>query len=459
MALNNPNNQPNQAPSNRQGTGFTNLQQLMSANQGNKLGQAVGAGIQQAGQQVQQGLQAGQQQFQQDSSANQMGTQAQKENVQNVLKDPSQVSDADVANFATYRAGQYGGPTDLSNIQSLQSQAQQAQQQGKAIGSEGGRQSLLQRYAAAPGEQYGTGAQRLDTMLLGATGAKPLQAARQSVSGLTSQVGGAEQAAQQQAQQYAQQAKGFGQQVTGQVQAGQQAIYNPAQATAQQANIAEQQGISGEQAAALQATQKNQLSADALKSLGLNVGDRTYGANLGEALGWQAQNEAANPLNVMTQPQFQQYTGLQKLMGQTPSGQQTAYQAGKTTYDPTKLTQDIAEGKTHVDPYEQSRDEAQKIMNVYTKYGLTGDPSQNPTYQATNQQGYDRDKYMAGIANAYNEIKQFAPGALGGGWDVGKNISWAQNELAKRQANLDSINAQYAGNVAQTDQDKKAVVR
>ncbi len=70
---------------NRQlGSGFTNLQQLMAANQGNKLGEAVGSGIQKTGQQVKSGLQSGVNQFQTQAQQGQLGTQSDKENVQNV---------------------------------------------------------------------------------------------------------------------------------------------------------------------------------------------------------------------------------------------------------------------------------------------------------------------------------------------------------------------------------------
>lgn len=415
----------------QQGTGFTNLQQLMAANQGNKLGQAVGGGIQQTGQQVQQGLQKGQQDFQNQAQAGQLGTQAQKENVENTLKDPSQVSDQNVADFAKYRAGQYSGPQDISNIDALKGQAQQAQQMGQAIGTEGGRQSLLQRYAAGPG-QYGAGAQRLDTLLLGSGGGNDLQQARRSVSGLNSQVSGAQQAAQQQAQQYTQQAKGFGQQVSNQVSGKESGIYNPAQQQAQQANITEQQNQSAEQAAAL-AAQNNQLSQAAIKSLGLTAGQRTYGANLGQFMGYQGANEQANALNVMGQPQLQQYQGLQKLMGQTPSATpQTQYQAGQATFDKAGLQAAMAANQAQVDPVAAGAQQAQQIANLAHQRDALGPFGQwTPQGQAIQAQ-----------------ISALAPGAAYNGYT---RTDWANSNLQTAMQNLANINAKYAGNVSATD--------
>lgn len=337
------------------GSGFTNLQQLMAANQGNKLGQAVGSGIQQTGQQVKSGLQSGVNQFQTEAQKGQLGTQSDKENVQNVLKDPSQVSDTDVSNFAKYRAGQYTGPQDLANIQSLKGQASQAQQQGQALGSEGGRQTLLQRYAAGPG-QYSQGSQKLDTLLLGSGSAKPLQEARRAVSGLSGQVDSAQQAAQQQAQQYGQQAQGFGKQVTGQVTGGINSIYGQSQSDAEKANVAEKQRQNEESNLMSNLTQ-GKLSKDMLQGLGLNSGDYTYGADLSKdvafqkAIGGGATGDQATALNIMGQPQFNKYSGLQRLMGQTAPTQQTQYQAGKTTYNKDDAAAAMAQGKDAYDAY------------------------------------------------------------------------------------------------------------
>lgn len=410
MAITNPNEQTGQTPqSNRQlGTGFTNLQNIMQANTGNKLGQAVGGGIQQAGQQATNSLQSGVQDFNNQSQSNALGTQAQKEDVQNTLNNAGNVTDQNVTDFAKYRSGQYTGPTNINNISAIQNQASNAQQQGQAVGTAGGRQALLQQYAANPGSSYNSGQQNLDSLLLGATGGKQLQQARQSVSGLNNEVNAAQNTAQSKAQQLTNQAQGFGQQVTQQVGGAQANIYNPAQQQAQQANIGEQQAQTAEQAAAM-AAQGGQLSADAIQQLGLSNGARTYGVNVGQFLGYNPANEQATAFNVMGQPQFQQYTGLQKLMGQTPQqAPQEAFKAGGTTYNQSGLQSAISSAQAPLNA-------AQTAMNQ----------AQSDYTAALNGHGND----LGGI--------------------IAKQVS--ADRLAKAQQAYNNLNAQLSGSVSQVN--------
>jgi len=337
MALNP--NQIGQPQEKRQGSGFTNLQRIMQANQGNRLGSTVGQGIQQAGEQTRQGLGQAQEQFKQQSEAGRLDTQQNKERVENVLKDPTQATGEDINQFARFRAGQYGGPQTLTNIQNLQGQAQEAQNLGQAASSQAGRQGLLQRFAAAPG-QYGSGQQRLDTLLLGTTGAQPLREARRSVSGLGQQVAGAGEAAQNVAQQYQNLARGFGQDVTQRTGAMETEAQTAAEQRAAEANKADEalrQQVEQER----QAAQTNQLSQQALEQLGLSAGQRTYGANLGQYLGYQGRDTlaAARPEEVLNQQEFQKFSNLKKLMGQDVSQYDPTkvgtYQAGQETFDKT----------------------------------------------------------------------------------------------------------------------------
>jgi hypothetical protein len=337
-------------PKSQQGTGYTNLSTIMGANQGNQLGQAVAGGIENTGKQATNALQSGQQNFQQQSQANALGTQAQQQYVQNTLgnlgvgangqsTNPTSVtapSAGDVSNFQQYMAGQYAGPTNIANIGAIQNQAANAQQQGQEVGSAGGRQALLQQYASNPGTAYGSGAQNLDTALLGATGGTQLQQARQAVSGLNNQVSSAQSAAQQQAQQLQNQAQGFGQAVTGQVTGAAQNVYGAANQQAQNANTANTAAQNAEQTAAMNAQLGNYNQAT-LSGLGLTAGQATLGLNVGQYLGYNPQNEQATALNVMGQPQYQQYSGLNQLLGQTTGPQGTAYQAGNTTYNTAGL--------------------------------------------------------------------------------------------------------------------------
>jgi hypothetical protein len=60
----------------RKGTGFTNLNRIMQANQGNKLGSTVAGGVSQAGQNLQSGVAQSQSQFQTDADKARIDTQA-----------------------------------------------------------------------------------------------------------------------------------------------------------------------------------------------------------------------------------------------------------------------------------------------------------------------------------------------------------------------------------------------
>ena len=263
----------------RTGSGFVNLQNILQANKTNKLGAAVGSGIQGAANDVKQGLNTAQSDFQQQSNQNQMGTTADQQNRSSIINRitgapvqvntvgqgpnaqaassapppaatapaPSassdivsaggnanfnektgqvtnaqpvtplpSVSDAEAAQFAKYRSGSYAGPQELANLNALQGQASQAQQLGANTATAGGQQQLLQQFVGQ-GPQYGSGMRGLDSLILGQTGGNELNAARQSTAGLSNDVNGANSLAQQIAQSNSAQAKQFGLDTTNQL--------------------------------------------------------------------------------------------------------------------------------------------------------------------------------------------------------------------------------------------------
>lgn len=204
-------------PSTRVGSGFTNLRQIMQANVGSRLGGAVAGGIQGQAQQTKAALQQGQGQFQESAQAGRLGTAQDIQRQQQILQDPTKASEADIKEYERFRAGQYGGPKGIQNISELRAQAAQAQGLGQLTGTQGGRQALLQRYAAAPQTGYTSGKSRLDMLLLGQQGAEQLKQARRGTAGLEGQVLRGQTAAQEQARQYAQEAAGFGEQAKGAV--------------------------------------------------------------------------------------------------------------------------------------------------------------------------------------------------------------------------------------------------
>jgi hypothetical protein len=270
-----------QSSNNRTGSGFVNLQNILQANKTNKLGSTVGSGIQNAANDVKQGLNTAQSDFQQQSNQNQMGNTTDQQNRSSIINritgNPVQVntvgqgpnpqpqaassappsaatppapsassdmvsaggnanfnemtgqptnaqpatqlpsvSDDEAAQFAKYRSGSYAGPQELANLNALQGQASQAQQLGANTTTAGGQQQLLQQFIGQ-GPQYTSGMRGLDSLILGQTGGNELNAARQSTSGLSNDVNGANSLAQQIAQSNTAQAKQFGLDTTNQL--------------------------------------------------------------------------------------------------------------------------------------------------------------------------------------------------------------------------------------------------
>jgi len=195
------------------GTGFTNIQSIIKANQGNRLGQAVAGGVQGQGQQVKQQAQQAGQKFEQGVAAGRLDTDANREKSQQLLSQAGSLQGGQalgedmLAQGQTFLQGDYQGPRDVENSAQLAGRAAEAEQLGKLGGSSAGRQGLLQRFVGAP--QYSFGQQKLDNLLLGASGAD-LAKARASTRGLAEQTIGGIQTARQQAQAVAGENAAFG---------------------------------------------------------------------------------------------------------------------------------------------------------------------------------------------------------------------------------------------------------
>lgn len=245
------------------GSGFTNLQKVVEANQNNKLGSTIQSGITGAANKTTGDINNSFQQFQGDVNNQNLDTSQNRQTIQNTLgkiTGPNQgnspitfdtsggldtpsstplspsgggdtnqanntpststnpststpwtpgVSAGDQSAFAQFRGGAYNGPQDLTNYNfgNIQSEAQDTQQLGQDVNNGGGRQALLQRFAG--GNNYNQGEQNLDQILLGQTGAQNLQASRQATQGLTNQANQANLNAQSVAQQQAAKNKAF----------------------------------------------------------------------------------------------------------------------------------------------------------------------------------------------------------------------------------------------------------
>lgn len=242
---------------NRAGSGFVNIQNILNANRNNQLGNTVGSGIQNVSKGVNTGLQNSQQQFQEQSQAGTVGSAADIQARNDILhrisgyqapgsasnngtvnaggnasfneaapmslseqnsavqgappaSEPSLVSDQDVSNFGKYQAGQYTGPQGLNDLTGLQSSAQKAQEYGQNTNTVGGQQNLLQNFVAKrPG--YDRGKSALDALILGQTGQDQLQQAKQSTFGLVDKVNQAGNSASETAGQDTELSKKFGQ--------------------------------------------------------------------------------------------------------------------------------------------------------------------------------------------------------------------------------------------------------
>lgn len=202
----------------KKGTGFTNINKYLDANQNNKLGSTIQSGISGQSTQAKDALNQQKTAFQEQSESNRLGTEADTQKRTSIMDRFSTSSgftgpsDDEVKEFEKFRSGEYKGPTELDQGQKAiaAAKAQEAENLGKLTQTSGGRQGLLQRFVGAPG--YNQGQQKVDTLLLGKTGANQIKQARRDTLGLSGQVSEADQAARARGQQLTGEAQEFGRQ-------------------------------------------------------------------------------------------------------------------------------------------------------------------------------------------------------------------------------------------------------
>jgi hypothetical protein len=189
-------------------TGFTNIQRVIGASQGNRLGSTVAGGVRQAGQQAQSALEKSREEFQKGLSQSNLATEENQAAASGLIQraGQGQIGDEDLSQAQKFREGQFTGPTQIENASRLGMQASSAESLGRLGTSEGGRQALLQKFVGRPG--YAAGQQKLDTLLLGQD-REAVNAARAATAGLTSQATRAIESAAAQAQTTAQANKDF----------------------------------------------------------------------------------------------------------------------------------------------------------------------------------------------------------------------------------------------------------
>jgi hypothetical protein len=203
---------------NKKGTGFTNLSRILQASKGSRLGGQVASGVQKVGQQVRGQIGQASEQFQKKAGeeAAKFGENAQAmrdEEINQVVSGNEDVNVPKLADkFTEYRSGEYKGPREIQDYESLAGKVTEAEQLGRLGRTSGGKQELLRRFVG--GKDYSQGEQRLDTALLGLTGQQGLAEARRSTRGLTSELGSESGAARNLAQQLQKEAEGFADETT-----------------------------------------------------------------------------------------------------------------------------------------------------------------------------------------------------------------------------------------------------
>lgn len=406
-------------PNAQKGSGYTNIQRIVQANQGNKLGSTIGSNIQNAAQQTQGNINQAQQQFQQQAGANRADTNQNAQLVQQALANPTNITGNpnQVSQFQNLLSGTYQGPKGLQNAAQLQAQAQDINQLGQATTSEGGKQGLLQRFVGAP--QYTAGQQTLDSLLLGATGGKDLAAARRATAGIQGQEQQAQQGASQTAQEYAKRAQQFGQNVQGQFG---DTVAKQQQGLAQQAQTA-QQARDAQIAALQQQLSQGNLNKDIATQLGITQGQQNY--NLDPSKFVSENSMQANAQNIANAQDYARMQALQQLGGQysPAAAQQTLAQF----QNPSQAGTFAASKAYNVNAPEFQ----QNLANAQNSYQNFVNSTVNPAQAEYNRQrmgaalmngffgGGDRYSYIAQPAlNALNQANAQAAAMRGGNFNI-----------------------------------------
>lgn len=437
-------------PDNRTGTGFTNLQRIFQANQGNNLNETVGQGIQNVANSAQNQLQQGQNTFQQQANQGNLNSDANQQYREQALANPAAFANQqDINKFAQFRGGQYGGPQDIANIGQIQSKLGEAQQLGQATGSETGRMGLLQRFVG--GRNYTQGQQQLDNSLLSQPG-KNFGGIRQQTSQLARQGQQAEGAAQNVANQYGQQSKQFGQDTVNQLNTTTQNQTNTLDTRAQQLQAQQQQQE--------QQLGQGQISAALAQSLGLDPNQVLYNVNVADYI----QNPADINRNTVASAQDRASLGaLAKLSGTNLS----AIDPNAAVYDPNNpfsinkdaMNAGIQAQQDYFNRVGNSGLTSNYINDVNRTYGtgqlstsngkvnynlesLAGALGQglnpNSTYQDLNN---ILGRYNLGAATGGNTVYNWSNNGQSGSTGLGKDVSLAQAAAGGGQQGTQTSNA------------------
>ncbi len=387
------------------GTGFTNLQNYLSANQNNQLGQTVTSGVQGLANTLGQDTSAQQNTFNTQAQQAYQPFSNGQQTIQNALASPTSVTSnpTSQSQWNQLYSGQYNGPTGLANQGQLLGEQQNIQNVAGLGNTSGGQQQLLDTFVGGPG--YGTGASSLDQVLLGnSLNNGTLQGiATQSNKALTA----ANAQANNTAQQYQNQAQALGQQAqqgVAQAQANQNAaVQNQlTQAQNQQANASALYAQTIQNMQNGTATQAEIAAVPALQAA-LASNPNLYNLNLSSYL---QNNTGGTPTaqNVATQQQAINLNALGALAGQTTPAYNLS-QAG--TYNPAGVG------------FNTSQFQTDQSTAANAVQGLQGQMQNSRMLMAllypqqAAQGGIDVNENVANATNKYGST-QAAIAALGG---------------------------------------------
>lgn len=403
---------------------FQNLSTLLSQNQAPNT---AGTLVNQAGQAnalQQQNISGAQQQI---GQAKQFDKSALNKNIQN-MNESALSSDLNA---------KYKGPA-AGSVNAAPKNIQQIQQQGANLGTTGGQMALLnQQYGG--GKNYSSGEQRYDAGLQARnTGFQKQAAQAQNLSRrLSNQAGAANSALNTQAANTAVNTQRFANDTRQGLGGFEEETQKGAQQAASEANKKDAEAYQAFQALR-DKIQGGKLTDDQLSALGLQAGQRTYGANLGDAVDFSGGQGNTTADEILSKEDLGKFQMVQKLLGDknqvfdpTKAG---TYKAGASALNKEKAAKAIEQQKANYDqalaPALNDYKGAQQLVSELTQAANMRDPNQqNATWQSI--------------------VARYGLNPSGG---IGRNLEWAtkdnlvrhQNRFNQVQKQLDSA---YGGTV------------
>lgn len=307
---------------------FTNIQNYLTANRNNNLGQNITNRISGVASDVNKDVSKEREQFQNKTAeafkpfvGGKSFAEGGIQNAAQFLTDnpntPEDESKANLQRFTTIRQGQYGGPQQLANLAGLQAGAQNVSTLANLTNNEAGRQTLLGSFFNRP--NYSQGQKSLDNLLLQAdpNQTKALKATGSISASANRNLTQADIAARQEAAQKMREASVLGKDITSQLSKENLARNKELDeklAQVQNEEINKQNAYNQ----ALKDIQSGVISASDAARLGLNVEDNavnTYGLNLADYLNTNLYEGPMTREAVSDQEQAARLNALARLSG------------------------------------------------------------------------------------------------------------------------------------------------